>query len=248
VNNSRRHKIGQFAPGVNKANYPGVLGWGFDTHGYRIVMYGPTEWDTSQTQDAIQNLKKHPSSLNDHTVEDTHTVKTNRQKRKIKRDAKKLTDDKRRDHGPAHVHVIHLQSGNESKFELIEHYEPGESFVRLLTNGNKNVLSEPQVNEVTDLLHPYAEKFIQRWREMYQDYGTSRYVARISQVGNKDIEHIPYKVKIAEGEKEIWLEVREKDGSITRIPPPNGAETPSRHADRIAKGKRKNPDIWDVLY
>lgn len=98
-----------------------------------------------------------------------------------------------REHGPAHIHVIHLQSGRESSFELVQGVSAAENSVRLMAKSNENdrprygnpppkPLTEAQVAKITPQLAPLVGGFIQMWQEAYCDHNMSAQVRRQSHI------------------------------------------------------------------
>lgn len=247
MGNRRKLEIGQFAPSVQDGIYLGARGWGFDINGYRIVIYGPPEYDTDHTAQILKKLRtgrrQRLYAEPDQEIPDSKLTRREKQRdRRLSND-----EDDRHEHGPAHIHVFHLHDKAESKFELVEHHEKGKSFARLLPNGNgTKPLTGAQIQEVEALLEPHVERFIQLWREMYQHRGLSRHVTRISRIGKDEIEHNFIKKRGDAGEKSIWLEIRGRNGDLTWVPPPENPQ-PKRHADEIGTRRGNKSDIWQHL-
>ncbi len=248
---SKKSAIVQFSPSTQQPDYPGVKGWGFNSHGYRFVVYGPAEWDTGVTREALAKQKKNAALHEEAYALSDQATNRIRKRNSRKKISLMRNEEERRDHGPAHLHVFHLQSGAESKLELIEHYDPEQSYVRLLPNGKHKELTPPQLDEAINIVKPRVSEFIQLWRELYQDVGTSRYVARVTKVRGIDIEHIPHKINLGRDNagkpiNEYWLEVTANNGEKTLIPPPK-AHRPGRHQDKVST-RRPDGDLWSAIY
>jgi hypothetical protein len=217
----------QFAPSADRPNYPGVFGWGFDTHGYRIVVYGPPETDHPVVHEAVRNLARDRRRQHQQDGEDGglgHPAMKSRNRRQ-RRD--KLLD--RHDcprpylggeHPPAHVHVIHIQSGRETRFEFLQHFA-GEHTARPfhLSEKRQNILTPAEERAVQPILDKIAPNLIQLWQELYQDSKLSGYVTRISHHDGQNMEE----TIDADG----WVHMRDERGNVARIPPPNSLKDKS---------------------
>lgn len=182
----------QFAPDSSRPNAPGTYGWGFDSNGFRVVMYGPKEEDTDITKDITRRLLE----KGEHTQDLVGNL-TKAEKRSKKKFAKFESKFNRREeeHGPAHVHVIDKKSARESKFELIEDADGLHQCRLLETNGNgnhKKSLTKDEIIAAKRVIDEYAENFIQLWREFYCDKRLANYVTRTSEKYPKTIERIVF--------------------------------------------------------
>src|SRR5687768_15945672 len=99
----KKFKLFQFAPSVEHPDYPGVYGWGFDSHGYRFVVYGPEEFDHPAVQKRLAELKEHLGN-----GEGTHAEKLRQptDQKPAKRRKQPSFERRGEEHGPAHVHVF----------------------------------------------------------------------------------------------------------------------------------------------
>lgn len=174
----------QFAPSKENTYYPGVFGWGVDTNGYRIVVYGPAEADHPAVKSIVTRGKKFYEDDRIKIPKHTHShEKDSALKEKYKKCLKAG------EHGPCHVHVFDIKSGRETRFELIEHYSVGEHFAKPLhvSETRENGLTDRQMNAVQPILKDMVPDFIQCWREMYQNDRLSGYVSRVTKLGRKDV-------------------------------------------------------------
>ncbi len=194
----------QFAPSRENTYYPGVFGWGVDTNGFRIVVFGPAEADHPAVKsfvtrgekfaDEVDGIKipKHTGSRLQYTSEEKYKKCLNAG-----------------EHGPCHVHVFDIKSGRETRFELIEHYKQKQHFAKQLhfSEERDTGLTDRQIEAVQPILNYLTPDFIQRWREMYQDNRLSGYVSRVVKRGKDDM-----------------IETMQRDGS-TRIYDPKSDTT-----------------------
>lgn len=223
----------QFAPSAQRPDYPGVYGWGLDTHGYRIVMYGPSQADHDIVKQSYGHDPKHRPPVGDEMdIPPQYEGMLHKQSRlRPKKERPPESRAQQGEHPPAHIHVIHLQSGRETRFELIEHYR-GEHTARPLYLSEKRDrnLTEPEVAAVQLILDELAPRFIQLWREMYQNKKLGRYVTRVSRYNGSEVEeHIDSKG---------WLVLSSDDGSVAKIPPSNSPEEhPTGETTTVRRGR-----------
>ncbi len=219
----KKFKLFQFAPSVEHPDYPGVYGWGFDSHGYRFVVYTPKEHDHPVVAQRIQEL-------NEQAAAETHVEKVQGKDRKKERRPARRGEE----HGPAHLHVFHIATGREMRFELLEHYARDQHTGRPFSMGGKHEmpLNQRDLEIVTPIVQSKAETFIQAWREAYIDSKLSGYVTRISNAGGEDIEE---KIDSAG-----WLHSKDSRGRVAKSPPPNMDKTqdqiPTPEAHRSRDG------------
>lgn len=185
---AKSRDIAQFAPDSRHPDAPWSFGWGFDSNGFRIVMYGPREHDSELVREIAQSItqqkRKELRGSRGKDIPERPDDKTFR--RRLKRSKRKEAENPERwreEHGPAHIHVIDKHTRWESKFEIIEHYDGTQHEVRLIErNGNgKTPLTPAQREAVIPILNERAVEFIQLWREFYQDTKLGSYVTRISE-------------------------------------------------------------------
>jgi hypothetical protein len=180
------NKFVQFAPSRENEYYPGIFGWGVQTHGFRIVVYGPAEADHPAVKAIVTRGKKFSDEVED-AIEKPKKTAFNRKYFTPKEKYKQCL--KAGEHGPCHVHVFDIKSGRETRFELIEHYN-GEHYAKRLQlseKDDKRDLTDNQIKAVEPILNSLVPDFIQCWREMYQNERLSGYVSRVTKLGRKDV-------------------------------------------------------------
>ncbi len=171
----------QFAPSRENTYYPGVFGWGVETNGFRVVVFGPAEADHPTVKSFVKRGEKFADEVDGIKVPD-------RLHRKYTSEKKQEKCLRAGEHGPCHVHVFDTRSGRETRFELVEHYN-GENFANQLhlSETRKNILTDNQIKAVMLVLEPLIPDFIQCWREMYQNNRLSECVSRVVKNGNHDM-------------------------------------------------------------
>lgn len=202
------NKFVQFAPSRENTYYPGVFGWGVETNGFRIVMYGPAEYDHPAVRANIARGEKFADEIDGVKVpkrENLHRQYTSekRQKRCIRAG----------EHGPCHIHVFDVRSGRESRFELVEHYDGDKHFAKPLhlLEKRKNSLTDGQIRSVEPVLKDLVPDFIQCWREMYQNNPLSGCVSRAEKIGSNDM----IETRQLDGSMKIY---DSKSGTVAVIP------------------------------
>jgi len=225
----KKTRLFQFAPTVECPDYPGVYGWGFDSHGYRFVVYAPEEFDHPAVQNRIAELQNHQAK---EEAQESHTDRVRRHagQKPGKRRKSPSPDRRGEEHGPAHVHVFHIESGRETRFELLEHYlSDGHTGRPFFTGGkHNNPLNRRDVEIVQPILDKHAAGFIQAWREFFVDSKLSGYVTRISNCNGEDVEE-----KVG---NDGWLYTTDSRGRTAKSPPPNMRQDRTLSEDRDTDG------------
>ncbi|MEK6747186.1 MAG: hypothetical protein AABY33_09185 [Pseudomonadota bacterium] len=177
-------KFVQFAPSRDNEYYPGVFGWGLETNGFRIVMYGPAEYDHPVVKNHIVRGEKFAGDTGGIKIPEGASLH-----RKYTSERRQKRCMRAGEHGPCHVHVFDIKSGRETRFELVEHYKGGEHFSRPLhlAEKRKNSLTDGQMRAVEPVLNSLVPDFIQCWREMYQNEKLSGYVSRAQSIGSNNM-------------------------------------------------------------
>lgn len=178
------NKFVQFAPSSENTYYPGVFGWGVETHGFRIVMYGPAEADHPAVKSFVTRGEKFAEEGDGIKIPrhgNPHVQYTSAEKYKKCLNAG--------EHGPCHVHVFDIKSGREMRFELVEHYKQKQHFAKQLpfSEERDTDLKPEQIKAVQPILNHLTPDFIQCWREMYLDNRLSGYVSRVVNRGGGDM-------------------------------------------------------------
>lgn len=215
-------ELKQFAPIVRESGdviyYPGVTGWGLQTDGFRIVMYGPDECYNPYVK-AVINGEKFTGETKGIIIPEEGTVH------------RKYTSKKRQkrcisagEHEPCHVHVIDIKSGHETRFELVEHYDGDKHLAKhlYLAEKRKNSLDDEQIKAVEPILNRLTPDFIQCWRELYQNDRLNGYVSRIENIRDNDM-----------------IERRLRDGMLAYY------DIKSNYADVIPKAERTRKPLGD---
>lgn len=204
-------KLVQFAPSIENSGdiiyYPGVFGWGVETNGFRIVMYGPAEYDHPAVNVLISRGQKFNDGLDGVKIPGKESLH-----RKYTSEKRKKRCVRAGEHGPCHVHVFDIRSGHETRFRLVEHYN-AEHFVQELhlDEKRKNNLTDKQVKAVAPILNSLVPEFIQCWREMYQDNDLlNGCISRVDKDSNGMVE-----TKYDDGSKEIY---DPKSGTYAIVP------------------------------
>lgn len=216
------NELKQFAPIVRESGdviyYPGVTGWGLQTDGFRIVMYGPAEHYHPYVK-AVINGEKFTGDTKGVIVPEEDTVH------------RKYTSKKRQDrcisageHEPCHIHVIDIKSGHETRFELVEHYSVDKHLAKhlYLAEKRKNSLNDDQIKAVEPILNKLVPDFVQCWREIYQDNQLNGHVSRIESVRDNDM-----------------IERRLSDGRLAYY------NIKSNYADVIPKSEKAHKSLGD---
>lgn len=221
--NIKHKKFVQFAPSQENQYYPGVFGWGIETHGYRMVMYGPAEADHPAVKAVVMRKEKF-SNETEEGIEKPKRTGFRRGSFTAKEKYERCL--KAGEHGPCHVHVFDIKSGRETRFELIEHYSADDHYAQPLhlseTRDNRdNGLTDGQIKAVQPILNSMVPDFIQQWREMYQTSPLSGYVSRVVKIGKDDL----IETAQADGSTKIYSP---KSGTTAVIPMSSELEPISR--------------------
>ncbi len=212
-------EISQFAPSADHPKYPGVLGWGFDREEFRIVMYGPPEADHVAVKATYKHKSKNRPLVGDEEgLLEKYLGRKGRNRDRLQdRGHKHEKKDHvpRGEHPPAHIHVIDLKTGRETRFELIEPRTGNCTTTPLfLSQQRADELTDDQIHYVqAHILDQTAGLFIQLWRTMYQDKDLGRYVTRTSVYHGEEV--------IDRIDEKGWQVLTNHDGQEARIPPPN---------------------------
>lgn len=172
-------------------------------------MYGPRKYDHEDVKRTpITNIshrqklaRRRADELFDNLPEKvSHRIKNRKPKEKII-NTKCLNGD---EHGPAHLHVINVATGNETRFKLLEDKKGKHKAIPFYTGEERrNVLPESEIKAAQPYLDAACADFIQLWREMYLENALSGQVHRM----NSD---------------EGMEEVTDAEGRKARFPLPNG--------------------------
>lgn len=210
--------IEQFSPTLEHPDYPGAYGWGYDTHGYRIVVYGPAEEDHPEVREKLRILKDHNEVL----------------------DRDRMVMRRKEEHGPAHIHVFHLQHKHESRLELIEDQYGEHKFRHLPWEGKHKGridLADHEMQEVAVILKKDAGRFIQLWRELHQDSRLSAYVTRQDWIRESKRKYTPVEVRV---QKNGWTAITNKHTGETAVEPPvNMNPSKGRFMSNEEKGQER---------
>lgn len=144
-------KIVQYAPDPTKPDTPWAYGWGFDSNGFRVVMFAPKCWDHPVVADIARSMEGVHRRGEEHGPAHIHVI------------------DKQNGKESKFELVEHFDS-SEHRMRLMK--PEGHS---------KTPLTDAQIDAVLPILKEYTPDFIQLWREFFQNTRLSNYVTRISE-------------------------------------------------------------------
>ena len=179
--------IHPITPDPRNKGIPGAYGHGVDlpdangVRKFRAVIYAPQKFDDPSVLAHTQSEPAwYEKEMGKHDRGPRHQIK------------------RPPEHGPAHVHIYDLESGHETRFELIEAVNQKDSFVLPLyyktpTDQQTKPLTHDQVMKAKRLVKGRVNEFIQLWREIYQDTKLARVVSRVSEKDPELIERTYYR-------------------------------------------------------